>query len=177
MDGKTLLRLGIRRLTILLVISLCLVFVGSELAFYFQKEPSDRAPVVVELVIPAGTASRVAAGMPVPEIPEELVFVLGDTLMVKNEDVVDHQLGPLWIPPQSTAKLVLEEAERFALSCSFQPTRNQGLNVKSPTTWETRLIALGLTVPATTMFLFVYSILIWPLKPRDKRETVAPPIP
>lgn len=173
MDTRTVLRLGIRRILILLLISLGLVFVGSELAFYFQKEPSDRAPEEVELVIPSGTAARIARGMPVPEIPEEMVFVLGDTLVVKNEDEVDHQLGPLWIPAHSTAKLTLQEAERYALTCSFQPTRYQGLNVKPPTTWETRLIALGLTVPATTMFLFVYSLLIWPLNPRKNSDPVA----
>lgn len=175
MDSRTIIRLVVRRILILFLISLGLVFVGSELAFYFQKEPFDRAPEEVELIIPAGTASRIAAGMPVPEIPEEMVFVLGDTLVIRNEDEVDHQLGPLWIPAHSTAKLTLEEAQRYALSCSFQPTRYQGLTVKPPTTWETRLIALGLTVPATTMFLFVYSLLIWPLKSGKGQEPIAHP--
>lgn len=173
MDSRTTVRLGVRRILILFLISLGLAFAGSELAFYFQKEPSDRAPAEVELVIPAGTASRIAIGMPVPDIPEEMVFVLGDTLVVRNEDEVDHQLGPLWIPPHSTAKLTLEEAERYALSCSFQPTRYQGLTVKPPITWGTRLIALGLTVPATTMFLFVYSLLIWPIKSGKSQQPVA----
>lgn len=170
MDTKTALRLGISRFMILFSISIGLVFVGSELAFYFQKETTDRAPKEVELIIPAGTAARIAAGMAVPEIPEEMVFVLGDTLVVKNEDEIDHQLGPLWVPARSTARLTLGEAQRYALSCSFQPSRYLGLVVKPPTTWETRLLALGLTVPATTMFLFVYSLLIWPLTPKKNQN-------
>ena len=34
-------------------------------------------------------------------------FVVGDTLVVKNEDSVEHQLGPLWIPAGSSASMPL----------------------------------------------------------------------
>ena len=114
-----------------------MVWVGSEVAFYFLKENTDREPEQIELVIPAGTADKVAAGEPIPSIPYEMTFVLGDTLIVNNEDTVDHQLGPLWIPPRSKASLVLDAAERYAYSCSFQTSRYLGLNVKQATTWQT----------------------------------------
>ena len=97
-----------------------------------------------------------------------MVFVLGDTLVVKNDDSVDHQLGPLWIPPKSNASLVLDTADRYAYSCSFQPSKYLGLNVKQATTWETRLVALGFAVPATTAFIFIYSLVLWPINTEQK---------
>lgn len=166
MDTKTAIRLGARRFIGLFVISLIFVGLISEIGFYFQKEESDRAPKEVQLIIPEGTAARVADGEAVPSIPDTMVFTLGDTLVVKNEDVVNHELGPLWIPAGSSASLVLDQASKFAYSCSFQPSRYLGLDIKKPTTWLTRLAAFGLATPATAFFLFFYSIVIWPLKPK-----------
>lgn len=170
MDTSSTLKKGFKRLIITLLISLALVWAGSEVAFYFLKENTDRLPEQIELVIPPGTADKVAAGEPVPSIPDEMTFVLGDTLIVKNEDSVDHQLGPLWIPPHSKASLVLDAADRYAYSCSFQSSRYLGLNVKQPTTWQTRLVALGFSVPATTAFFFIYSLALWPINPEPKKN-------
>jgi hypothetical protein len=167
MDSRTAIRLGLRRLAVLFLISLVVVWIGSELAFIVQKDPSDRAPKLVELVIPPGTAARIAAGEIVTGIPEEMIFVLGDTLVVKNEDDVDHQLGPLWIPSRASASLLMEVPERLAYTCSFQPSQYFGLVVKQPTTWITRLIAIGLAVPATTAVLFLYSLVIRPIQPKQ----------
>jgi hypothetical protein len=172
MDSASALKLGFRRLIITLLVALALVWIGSEVAFYFLKENTDRAPEQIELVIPAGTADKVAAGEAVPSIPDEMVFVLGDTLVVKNEDSVVHELGPLWIPPLSKASLLLDTADRYAYSCSFQPSQYLGLNVKQPTTWQTRVTALGYSVPATTVFLFIYSLVLWPINPKPKSEQV-----
>ena len=170
MDSRTALKLGFRRLVITFVIALALVWIGSEVAFYFLKENTDRAPEQIELLIPEGTAEMVAAGESVPTIPDELVFVLGDTLVVRNEDTVDHELGPLWIPPRSKASLLLDTVDRYAYSCSFQPSQYLGLNVKQPTTWQTRVIALGYSVPATTAFMFIYSLVLWPIKPKQEPD-------
>lgn len=163
MINKSILRLGAKRLLILFAISLAAVWGVSEVAFAIQKEKYDRPPQQVELVIPAGTSERVQAGEPAPSIPEEMVFVLGDTLLVKNQDAIDHQLGPVWVPPGAQARLVLEEPGKFAYSCSFQPTRYLGLDVRKPTTWSTRLTALGLATPALAFFMFVYSLILRPI--------------
>jgi hypothetical protein len=164
MINKNILRLGAKRLFILSAISLAAVWAVSEVAFAIQREKSDRPPKQVELVIPTGTSERVEAGEPAPSIPEEMVFVLGDTLLVTNQDAVDHQLGPVWVPSGSQASLVLEEPGKFAYSCSFQPTRYLGLDVRKPTTWGTRLTALGLATPALAFFLFVYSLILRPIE-------------
>ena len=132
------------------------------------KETSDRPPEDVELVIPPGTADKVAIGEEVPSIPDTLVFVVGDTLIVKNEDVVDHQLGPVWVPAGTSASLAMDNANSYDYSCSFRPSRYLGLDIREPTTINTRLVALGYVTPATTIFFFVYSLIIWPLEPRQK---------
>lgn len=170
MDSSSTIKKGFKRLIITLLISLALVWIGSEVAHYFLKEDTDRLPEQIELIIPPGTADKIAAGEPIPSIPDEMTFVLGDTLIVKNEDSVDHQLGPLWIPPRAKASLVLDAAERYAYSCSFQTSQYLGLNVRQPTTWQTRLLALGFTVPATTAFFFIYSLALWPINPEPKKN-------
>lgn len=160
-----------RRLGISFFIALTFGVVISEVAFLFQKDRVARPPQTIELVIPAGTAAEVAAGKPVPSIPEAMDFLIGDTLQVVNQDEVDHQLGPVWVPPGTSASLRLEQADKFAYACSFKPTRYLGVNVRQPTTLSTRLTGLGLVVPPTTMVLLVYSLLLYPLKGKENEST------
>lgn len=171
MFDKNLLLLGGKRLLFLLGISFVLVAAVSEIAFYLLRENYDRAPQVVELVIPAGTSARVDGGEPAPSIPDEMVFVLGDTLVVKNEDTVDHQLGPVWVPSGTQASLSLEEPGKFAYSCSFQPTRYLGLDVREPTTWATRALGIGLATVVLGFFLFFYSLVLRPFQDAPKAQS------
>jgi hypothetical protein len=60
-------------------------------------------------------------------LPENMTFVVGDRLVVRNEDAVDHKLGPLWIPANSSAQLSLDQEENLAYECSFQPGKYFGL--------------------------------------------------
>jgi hypothetical protein len=171
MKKKNQIRPYINRLIIVLVISVILVTIFNEAAYLMQKEKSDRAPQTIELAIPAGTAARVEAGEDVPAIPQEMTFVLGDTLQVTNYDSVSHQLGPIWVPAGSSASLVMENAEKYAYSCSFATSRYLGLDVRQPTTLATRLTALGLAAPTMTVLFFIYSILIFPVKTPEPLET------
>jgi len=98
----------VRRLLISFVIGLVLAWGMSEVSFALLRDSSDHVPQRVELDIPAGTADRVAAGEAVPSLPPEMVFVVGDVLVVRNDDLVSHQLGPVWVPPGSSASLALE---------------------------------------------------------------------
>lgn len=160
----------VRRLALCGIVALAFVAAFSEGSHWFLKDPADRAPQTVRLVIPAGTAARVAAGEAVPSIPAEMTFTLGDVLEVVNQDDVDHQLGPVWVPPGRSATLKMEAAEQYAYACSFQPSRYLGLNVRQPTTLLSRAIAIGFATPATTMFLFVYSLLLFPLDREGRQE-------
>ena len=157
------------RLLIVTAISFLLVFAFSELAFQFQKDKSiNRPPDTITLVVPEGTAQQIAAGEDPPTIPSEMTFVLGDILEVRNEDVVTHQLGPLYIPAGSTATLPLYEAENFSLGCSFQKNNYLGIDVREPTTIFTRLLAMLTAGPATVLFLYLNSLLFFPIKTKTE---------
>jgi hypothetical protein len=113
----------------------------SELSFMFLRETA-RPAQVIELVIPDGTAERVARGETPPTIPDSMAFVVGDTLLVKNNDSTDHELGPLWIPAGSSASLLLDAAQSYAFVCSFQPGKSFGLDVNEALTPSTRLYGI-----------------------------------
>lgn len=167
----------VKRFFIVLALSTLAVWAISELGILVQNESAARAPETVELVIPAGTADAVAVGQEAPGIPDELSFVLGDTLLVRNRDDVAHTLGPLLVPARSSATLTLDQPENFALTCSFKPSRYLGLDVRPPTTTRTRLLALAFGVPPTAALLFVYSLLVYPLPPPNDDEAAGKPAP
>ncbi len=154
----------LRRFFILAVISLAGVFLVSEIAFRLMGNSLSRGPQEVQLVIPAGTAQRLAAGQQT-DIPDAMIFVQGDKLVVKNEDSVQHVLGPLFIPAGQSASMNLDAVSDTAYECSFQTTRYFGLTVKEAITWGNRLSALWYGGMPTWMLLLVYSLVARPLKP------------
>lgn len=159
------------RLGWVFLVSFVAVVLISEVGIRLQSENTARAPQTIELLIPEGTSEKVANGEAAPGIPEELGFVKGDILLVRNMDSVAHTLGPLLIPEASSAQMPLNEAENLALSCSFTPSKYLGFDVRTPTTLSTRLAAFSFAVPPTTAMLFVYSLLAFPLD--GKREDAA----
>ena len=129
---------AIKRILISLAAGCLIGLAISEVTFLFLKETA-RPPRSIEIVIPAGTAELVARGEQPPSLPQDMMFVVGDTLIVKNQDVVDHQLGPLWIPAGASARLELGQAESLAVECSFQPDRSVDLDIREALTLSTRL--------------------------------------
>jgi hypothetical protein len=152
------------RLGIIGVISIVFALAFNEITYRLQKDHTDRAPHTIQLVIPDGTARLIEAGQNPVSIPEEMVFVTGDVLEVVNMDSAPHQLGPIWVPPGSTGRLVMEKAEKLAYTCSFQTDQYLGLDIRPPTTLGTRLVALSLSAPTVAALLFLYSLLVYPLK-------------
>ena len=165
------LRPYLMRLGLILALSTAFVAVFNEAVYLLQKDPHDRAPQTIELVIPQGTAARVEAGEDDPTIPEEMVFVLGDTLLVRNEDSTSHQLGPIWVPAGATASLAMGEPAKLAYSCSFSTTRYLNLDVRQPTTLGTRVTALLLAAPTMTALIYIYSLLVFPVGGKPRKST------
>lgn len=158
------------RFLFLLVISSVVMLGISELGYRLLRDDTSREPETIELVIPVGTSALIERGEPNPAIPAEMIFVVGDVLLVRNEDEVDHELGPLWIPAGKSASLKLDQANDYAYSCSFQPSYYFDLTVRAATTWRDRLGALWYGVPPTVMFLLVYSFIVRPLQPRTTHK-------
>jgi hypothetical protein len=160
----------IKRLAIIFLICLAFVLAFNEVTYSIFRESSDRKPQAVEIVIPAGTAQRVAAGEAPPTIPTDLTFVAGDVLEVTNNDSVDHQLGPLWIPAGTTASLALNVPQKLVMTCSFETSKIMNIDVRQPTSLNDRLTALGLGVPTLTVLVFLYSLAAMPLDDDGKKK-------
>ena len=135
----------------------------SEIPFLFLRETA-RPPREVVLTIPAGTSAQVARGEQPPSIPENMTFVVGDTLVVTNEDSVDHKLGPLWIPANSSAQLSLDQEENLAYECPFQPGNYFGLDVRQPLTPRTRLYGIFYVAVPMMILIALYSFVLTPKK-------------
>jgi hypothetical protein len=159
-------KIVIRRALISMGLGLLFGLAISEISFLFVHETA-RPPGRIELVIPAGTADKVARGEKPPGIPDSLSFVVGDTLVVKNEDSSDHQLGPLWIPAGSSASLKLDQVSKYAFTCSFQPTKYLGLDVNEPLTPLTRMEGILFAGIPMGALLAVYSLVAWPTKRQE----------
>ncbi len=155
------------RLAVVMAIATAVALAFNELTFNMQKEPTDRAPRTISLVIPSGTSQRLASGEKLRILPEEMVFVVGDVLEVKNEDSAAHQLGPIFVPPGATGSLVMDRAQKLSYECSFQSSKYLGLDVRAATTIGTRLVALLLTAPTLAALIFLYSLAAFPFKPAN----------
>jgi hypothetical protein len=159
----------LNRFLLCTVIGLVAAGVFVELAFRFLGNTTSRPPQVVELVIPLGAAEKVKGGESV--LPAEQIFVVGDTLVVHNEDTVTHTLGPLFIPAGSSARLQLGEPENLTYSCSFQPTKIYDLDVRQPLTFSLRLLGIIIAGVPMGFLMAVYSLILWPLKPKAELQT------
>ncbi|MFZ5819907.1 MAG: hypothetical protein ACOYYJ_08390 [Chloroflexota bacterium] len=149
----------IKRIALSVLLGLSVAALTTEISYQALKR-ENRAPQRIELVIPAGTAAQVEQGEAPPGIPEELTFVVGDTLAVVNQDSADHQLGPLWIPAGASASLNLDSEQNYAMECSFQPARVFGLEVREPVTLTTRLTGIFFAgLPLGALFALYGSLL------------------
>ena len=155
----------IKRILLSMLIGLLVGVLISELSFIFLQETA-RPPREIVLTIPAGTAEKVARGEQPPSIPRDMVFVVGDTLVMKNEDNVDHNLGQLWIPANSSARLALNEEQNMAFECSFQAGSYFGLDVRQSLTWGTRIYGIFYAGIPLGILIALYSFVI----PSKKKE-------
>ena len=156
-----------KRILISMLVGILFGVVISEMTFYFLNTGETRPPEVVNLVIPLGTAEKVARGESDPTLPATMVFVAGDTLVVKNLDLVVHELGPLFIPSGSSASMKLDSEQNYAFTCSFEPSKYIGLNVVSPLTLTTRIAGILEAGLPMGMLIAVYAIFAMPVKKKN----------
>jgi hypothetical protein len=152
-----------KRILLSILFGLLIGVMVSEVPFLFLRETA-RPPREIVLTIPAGTSDQIARGEQPPSIPENMTFVVGDRLVVANEDVVAHKLGPLWIPANSSAQLSLDQEENLAYECSFQPGKYFGLDVREPLTPKTRLFGIVYVALPMAILFALYSLVATPLK-------------
>jgi len=153
-----------------MIVGLLIGAVITEISFLFLRETA-RVPKVIELVIPEGTAEKVARGETPPTLPDSMIFVVGDTLLVKNEDKSNHELGPLWIPAGTSASLSLDTVQSYAYNCSFQPGQYFGLDVHEALTMGTRLYGISYSGLPLGIMIALYAI-IMPAKKKTPPESL-----
>ena len=154
-----------KRMLFSALIGLLIGAVVSEIPFLYLQETA-RPPKEILLTIPAGAAEQVARGEQPPSIPDSMTFVIGDVLVVDNKDTVDHKLGPLWIPANSSARLPLDREESLAFECTFQPDKYLGLDVHQPLTLATRIYGITYVGIPMAILIALYSLVI----PYKKKE-------
>ncbi|MEN4011175.1 MAG: hypothetical protein AB1453_07310 [Chloroflexota bacterium] len=155
-------RAAIRRLWLSLLISMVFAFAVSEVSYQLVKDSGERPPQNVEIIIPAGTAERISAGEAGPALPE-MRFVEGDTVTVRNLDHVAHQLGPLFVPPDTAGILTFDRPSLYAMECSFQQSRSVSIDVLPRAKTSDRVfgvISIGLP---TWILLWLYTLVVKPL--------------
>jgi hypothetical protein len=162
-------RIILKRIIISLLVGLAIGAAISEITFIFLRD-SARPPETIILNIPPGTAQSVARGEQPPSLPDKMTFVVGDSLVVRNQDSVDHQLGPLWVPSGAEANLKLGTVESLAYECSFQTSSFIGIDVREPVTMGTRLYGIFYAGLPLGVLLALYSILI----PTKKEKGTSP---
>lgn len=163
----------LKRILISMLIGLAIGAVINEITFLFLRSTA-RAPKVIELVIPNGTAASVASGETPPSLPSAMTFVVGDTLLVRNNDVADHELGPLWIPAGTSASLALNAVQSYAYDCTFQAGNYFNLDVREPLTAGTRLYGILYSGIPLGILIALYAIIMPLKKKNDPQENVQP---
>ena len=155
----------LKRILVSLLIGLVIGLGISEITFLWLKDTA-REPKSIVLTIPAGAAESVARGEQPPSIPDNMIFVVGDVLIVKNQDSVDHQLGPLWIPAGTSAHLELSNEESLAYECTFQASKYIGFDVREPLTLGTRIYGIFYAGIPLGVLIAIYSVIM----PGRKKE-------
>lgn len=161
---------ALRRLWWSFVISSVFAFLVSEVSYQLVKDRSERPPQTVEILIPAGTAERIARGEEGPALPE-MRFVEGDTLLVRNLDEVSHQLGPLWVLPGSSSRMTLDRPSQYTMECSFQQSRSLGIDVLPRAKASDRVFGIVSVGFPTWILLWLYTLVVKPL-PGSKIENL-----
>jgi hypothetical protein len=154
------------RIALSLVAGLLIAAVVTEVGFRLEGNTISRPPKTMILVIPKGTSENVARGMDLLPI-KNINFMVGDTLQVRNQDTVTHSLGPLVIPAGTTASIRLDQAKNMVYLCSFETTQVFGLNVHDALTLGTRIEGFLLAGIPLGLLMMVYSLVVWPIKPKD----------
>lgn len=71
----------------------------------------------VEVVVPPGTQQRLDAGEEIDVMPSRIELQVGDTLRIRNDDVVDQSVGPYVVAAGQELRLTYNTPGRFEGYC------------------------------------------------------------
>lgn len=124
---------------------------------------------IVALEVPAGTAAAIARGEDVAVIPDSLLLRRGDTLAIRNDDTVVHQIGSELLPPATTVRIPVTAAllDESSLLCSIHPNGVVGISsFARPGILSTAIPTVLAGVP-TSLSLLVAMVVVRRLRDED----------
>jgi hypothetical protein len=86
-------------------------------ALLLSAPPAE--PILVE--VPLGTAARIEAGEAVELLPAALEASVGDTLEIRNHDVVAHEVGPYRVAAGGTVVQTFTSPGTIQGVCTVNP--------------------------------------------------------
>jgi hypothetical protein len=112
-------------------ISFALLVVGLGVAAYRGALLHEELRQYV-IVIPAGTAERLAAGDTTDAPPHSFELILGvrDVLVIRNEDNVWHQVGPYRIAPGHTLQQRFSRPGTIYAACTITASQQVEIVVR-----------------------------------------------
>jgi len=84
----------------------------------------------ISIVIPPGTAAKVARGEDPGVIPNRITGNVGDTLRIANRDRSAHRVGPFSVDAGQVLSLPLRRPGRFVGECTVHPSKGVAIIVK-----------------------------------------------
>lgn len=98
------------------VLALVAVVVGVIALAGGSKEPFE-----YKVVVPAGTADRIAGGEEVTLIDAQIDLEVGDRIVIDNQDDEIHQVGPFPVRPGETFEHTFNTPTRYEDLCTLHP--------------------------------------------------------
>ncbi|MBM3658564.1 MAG: hypothetical protein FJW95_03555 [Actinobacteria bacterium] len=120
-----------RSRTVTLVGAFALLLAALVLAVVVFSGGGAREPKTFRYVIPAGTGDRVAAGEDVEIVPARLVVRVGDRLLLRNKDDVQHHMGPLLVDPNGLLSMSFSDEGTLEGVCTLNESGQAKIIVKS----------------------------------------------
>ena len=85
---------------------------------------------VREIVIPLGAQARLDAGEPVAVLREEIRVKVGEAVRIRNDDVVDHVIGPYYLQSGAALQQTYRAPQTIQYVCFVNPTEAISLVVE-----------------------------------------------
>ena len=83
-----------------------------------------------EIVIPAGAQARLDAGERVEILETEIRVKVGETVRIRNDDVVDHVIGPYYLQSGAALQQTYRTPQTIQYVCYVNPTEAINLVVE-----------------------------------------------
>ncbi len=82
---------------------------------------STKEPFEYKVVVPVGTAGRIASGEEVTLIDAQIDLAVGDRIVIDNQDDEVHQVGPFPVRPGERFEHTFNAPARFEGLCTLHP--------------------------------------------------------